>query len=267
MVKWKQNKKYVFRKNALKLIAGGCMAALFLTACGGVTEEQLAARVSAIEMMEQGRYEDAVDVFNSLVQEARSVTDFELDVLKYRAEAEYQLGDCDAALHTYKTLIEVDKKRPEYCYLASLMLSKTGSLQDARTFLESGKELDQDHKVPGYLEASMAYADGCAAAGETELSQAVYQQLIREGFGTTKIYNRLVMNAIKAEDYKLALDLAAKGLALPDTEAVQQLKFNEAVCYEYLGEFSKALELFRAYANSYGSDERVAHEIAFLETR
>ena len=48
---------------------------------------------------------------------------------------------------------------------------------------------------------------------------------------------------------------------------MQQLKFNEAVCYEYLGEFSKALELFRAYAATYGSDERVAHEIAFLETR
>ena len=267
MIKWKQDKKSGFRKNASKFLAVSCLTALFLTACGGVTEEQLAARVSAIELMEQGRYEDAVDVFNHLVQEAQAVTEFELDILKYRAEAEYQLGDYDAALHTYKTLIEVDKKCPEYCYLASLMLSKAGSLQEALAFLDSGKELDRDHKVAGYLEASMAYADGCAAAGETERSQAVYQQLIEEGFGTTGLYNRLMMRAIEAEDYKQALDLAAKGLALADTEAVQQLKFNEAVCYEYLGEFSKALELFRAYAATYGSDERVAHEIAFLETR
>ena len=48
---------------------------------------------------------------------------------------------------------------------------------------------------------------------------------------------------------------------------MQELKFNEAVCYEYLGDFSKALELFRAYAAEYGTDEQVAHEIAFLETR
>ena len=182
MVKWKQDKKNGFRKNASKLMAVVCLAAFVLTACGGVTEEQLAARVSAIELMDQGRYEEAVDVFNDLVQEATAVTEFELDILKYRAEAEYQLGDYDAALHTYKTLIEVDKERPEYCYLASLMLSKMGDLQEAQTFLDSGKELDRDRKVPGYLEASMAYADSCAAAGETELSQAAYQQLIEEGF-------------------------------------------------------------------------------------
>ena len=48
---------------------------------------------------------------------------------------------------------------------------------------------------------------------------------------------------------------------------MQELKFNEAVCYEYLGDFAKALELFRAYAAEYGTDARVAHEIAFLETR
>jgi len=43
--------------------------------------------------------------------------------------------------------------------------------------------------------------------------------------------------------------------------------FNEAVCYEYLGQYEKALSLFLAYIETYGSDERAEHEIAFLVTR
>ena len=79
--------------------------------------------------------------------------------------------------------------------------------------------------------------------------------------------SNLTTIAIYKRDYEEALKTAAKGLILTDGLAMQELKFNEAVCYEYLGDFSKSLELFRAYAAEYGTDERVAHEIAFLETR
>ena len=76
-----------------KLLAVSAVAAMVLTGCGGVSEEMLAERESAINMMENGDYEGAVAVFNELVADAESVTDVELDILKYRAEAEYLLGD------------------------------------------------------------------------------------------------------------------------------------------------------------------------------
>jgi hypothetical protein len=93
------------------------------------------------------------------------------------------------------------------------------------------------------------------------------QELIDGGHGSTAIYNCLMLMAMNAGDYEEALKTAAKGLILTDGLAMQELKFNEAVCYEYLGDFSKPLELFRAYAAEYGTDEQVVHEIAFLETR
>ena len=43
---------------------------------------------------------------------------FEIDVLKYRGEAEFLLGDYGAAAYTYDTLAKVDKPRAEYYYLA-----------------------------------------------------------------------------------------------------------------------------------------------------
>ncbi len=242
-------------------------ASLFLSACGGVTEEMRETRESAIAMMEAGDYEGAVAAFNGLVEKAGSVTEFELDVLKYRAEAEFLLGDYAAAVHTYRTLIEVDKERPEYYYFASMALARDGQMEAALEFLESGKKLDEKFEVAGFFEATMALAEGYEANGAFEAAKSMYQELIDGGLGSTEIYNRLMVMAMDDEDYEEALRMAAKGLILTDGLAVQELKFNEAVCYEYLGEFAKALELFRAYVAEFGSDERAEHEIAFLETR
>ena len=130
-----------------------------------------------------------------------------------------------------------------------------------------GKELDKKLEAAGLWEATLALAEGYEAGGLTEKAKDVYLEMIDGGHGSTDIYNRLMIMAMDGEDYEEALNLAAKGLILTDGLAVQELKFNEAVCYEFLGEFSKALELFRAYAAEFGSDDRVAHEIAFLETR
>ncbi|MBQ7796849.1 MAG: hypothetical protein IJ374_09875 [Lachnospiraceae bacterium] len=256
-----------FGKSLGKLAAALCMAAMVLTACGGVTEEQLATRESAIAMMESGDYEGAVAAFNGLVKEAASVTEFELDILKYRAEAEFLLEDYEAALHTYRTLMEVDEERPEYCYMASMALSKAGQMHDAVLFLESGEALDKKLEAAGFFEATVALAEGYEAGGNLDAAKGIYQELIDGGRGNSDLYNRLMVMAMGEGNYEEALKMAAKGLILTDGLAVQELKFNEAVCYEYLGNFAKALELFRAYAAEFGSDERVEHEIAFLETR
>ena len=243
------------------------LSTVLLTACGGVTEEMLATRESAIAMMENGDYESAVAAFNGLVEDAVKVTEFELDILKYRAEAEFLLEDYAAAVHTYKTLMEVDKELPEYCYFAAIAMARDGQTEEALGLLERGKELDEKLEVTGFFEATLALAESYEAGGQIEAARTIYQELVNDGHGNTEIYNRLTVMAMDDGDYEGALGIAAKGLILTDDLALQELKFNEAVCYEFLGEFSKALELFRAYAAEYGSDERVAHEIAFLETR
>ncbi|MBR5266578.1 MAG: hypothetical protein IKU20_00095 [Lachnospiraceae bacterium] len=254
-------------KKISSLMAALCLTSVLLTACGGVTEEMLVTRESAIVMMEEGNYEGAVAAFNGLVENAKKVTEFELDILKYRAEAEFLLKDYEAALHTYQTLKEVDKERPEYCYVSVMALANLGRISDAEAMLEAGVKLDKKHEAAGYYEAKLALADGYEACGNVDAAEGIYQELIALGFGNSSIYNRLMLITMNEGDYEGALTWAAKGMILEDDLAMQELKFNEAVCYEFLGEFKKALELFKAYEAAYGSDERVAHEIAFLETR
>ena len=75
------------------------------------------------------------------------------------------------------------------------------------------------------------------------------------------------MEQINSGNYEEALQHAEAGLALSDDRAKKEIAFNQAVCYEYLGQYEKALELFRSYEEQYGQDEKADHEIAFLVTR
>lgn len=273
-------------KHSGKFLVAGAVTAMILTGCGGASEEMLAARESAIEMMENGDYESAVSVLNGLVEEAGSVTDFELDILKYRAEAEYMLGDYVSAAYSYDILNQVDEERAEYCYFGSMCLAKAGDVSGAKELLEKGKFLDgpgaedenakkskkkseetADTATAGYMEAMIALGNALSENGDKSGAGLIYDEVIQSGFATTEIYNRLMTDSMKNGDYVTALDLAGKGMALTDGLAIQELKFNEAVCYEYLGNWEKALTLFESYAAEFGSDEKAEHEIAFLKTR
>ena len=87
---------------------------LLLTGCSHVTSEMKESRENGIALMESGDYEGAVAEFDSLIDQTTRVTSFEIDVLKYRGEAEFMLGDYGAAAYTYDTLAKVDKPRAEY---------------------------------------------------------------------------------------------------------------------------------------------------------
>lgn len=265
------------------------MAAIFLSGCGGISEEMLTQRDSAITMMENGDYEEAAAVFDSLVAEATSVTEFELDILKYRAEAEYLLGDYAAAAYTYDILNQVDEERPEYCYFGAMSLAQAGDLTKAQEMLKKGRTLednnrkdekdeknktDEGHEAVGaasgsvgYVEAVLLLGNALFDNGDKETANALYDELIAGGHATTEVYNRLVTDAMTAGDYEEALKLVEKGKQLTDGLAKKEICFNEAVCYEYLGNWSKALELFEAYVAEFGNDEKAEHEIAFLRTR
>ena len=87
---------------------------LSLTACGG-SREKYELRETAIQQMENGDYAAAIETFGQALEKSDGfVGEFELDVLKYRAEAEYESGDYKAAARTYDVLSQVDGEKPEY---------------------------------------------------------------------------------------------------------------------------------------------------------
>lgn len=81
------------------------------------------------------------------------------------------------------------------------------------------------------------------------------------------IYNRMALQAINEARYEEALTAINQGIGAADSLVMGDLIYNQAVAYEALGDFARALELFEAYNQSYGPDPQVEEEIAFLKTR
>ena len=243
-----------------------CMMAL-LSGCGHVTEEMKESRKNGIALLENGDYEGAIKTFDDLIDQAEHVTSFEIDVLKYRGEAEFRLGDYGAAAYTYDTLAKADKPRAEYYYLGAVSLANSNDTEGAKNRLDSGEQKDKSHTAAGYAEAMEALGAAYMTSGKQDEADAVYQSLVEEGFSSTEVYNQWMMAAMENGDYEEALSHAETGLSLEDDKAKKELSFNQAVCYEYLGQYEKALELFRAYEEQYGQDDKADHEIAFLVTR
>lgn len=267
---YKQYKKTRKKSKLKKSIAPALLLSgmlLLLTGCSHVTSEMKEGRENGIALMESGDYEGAVAEFDSLIAQTTRVSSFEIDVLKYRGEAEFMLGDFGAAAYTYDTLAKVDKPRAEYYYLGAVSLANSGDADGARNRLESGTSADAKHEAAGYAEAMEALGAAYMTAGEETKADEIYQKLVDEGFSSTEVYNRWMMAAMEKGDYEEALSHAEAGLALFDDRAKKELAFNQAVCYEYLRQYEKALELFRSYEEQYGQDEKADHEIAFLVTR
>ncbi|EFE91846.1 tetratricopeptide repeat protein [Oribacterium sp. oral taxon 078 str. F0262] len=153
--------------------------ALTLSSCANREAEEL--RLSGIELVEKGKYEEAVKKLDEALDKSHGrVSRLQFDILTYRAESEYMLGDLDAASHTLEILEKVDKKREVYQKLkervnAKLLLRQAsrsldeGKLEEARNFLDqaraAGLSADRDlvFDEAVYLERSARWEEAYRA--------------------------------------------------------------------------------------------------------
>lgn len=121
---------------------------LAFTGCSSKGKEREELRMAGIAKMDAGDYAGAAADFEAAIQASTGrVGDFEIDVLNYRAEAEYKLGDYAAAAHTYDVLLEVDKTQVDYLYRAASAKALAGDAQGALDAYLEGVELEK--KKPG----------------------------------------------------------------------------------------------------------------------
>ena len=68
-------------------------------------------------------------------------------------------------------------------------------------------------------------------------------------------------------DYESALSAIQDGIALGDSESLQELLSYEIAVYEQMGDFATAKVKMESYLESYPDDESAAREYVFLKTR
>lgn len=254
-------------KKTIRLICMVLLAGMMICGCKAGGPSKTEYRMEGIEKLEGKDYAGAIEAFDQAITLSKgAVGRFELDVLKYRGEAEYRLGDYAAAAHTYDILFQVDKEIPEYRYLRCMANAKAGSLDSALEDYTSQAAAD---KEPSDLSAAALLVLGSALEDneETGIAMTLYQQAVAAGVQNSELYNRMGLCKMKEKSYDEALQYFDQGIQAGDGEVLPSLKFNQAVTYEYQGEFAKALEALEAYVSAYGSNEEIDREITFLKTR
>lgn len=247
-------------------IAGIICILLISGGCSGNQKEKTEYRNKGIEALNAGNFEEALADFEAaLAKSGGRAGGFEFDVLKYRGEAEYQMGDYAAAAHTFDILIQADKERAEYLYMRCIALAADGGWEAALSDYNRAKEKDAD--AAGSKEAFLMIGRVLEEENQSEKAMELYQKALDEGSAGGEIYNRMGLCRLREEKYNEALELFQKGISLGEEETLKELAFNEAVAYEYTGDFEKALECMQNYERTYGSSAETEHEIAFLKTR
>lgn len=316
-IRTEQNRKGEHRASKRRGCLSGRLAlsaAVLMTAAfslGGCKEkgpDKQELRMSGIEKLDAGDYSGAVADLDAAIQASTGkVGAFEIDVLKYRAEAEYMLKDYLAAAHTYDVLMQVDKKEAGYLYLDAAMKAlggdTEGALQDYQEGVKLEKESSKKTKEPdadgqaagfGRMEALAAVGEACLRDGRQEEVSGLYDDAIQDGAAGPSVFNTMGLTYMEAGEYEEALSCfdraiqAGSSQAVPNgaesdesaadgtgagnggsgtDPAVKNARFNQAAVYEYQGQYQKALQAFQSYVADFGPDEAAQKEIVFLQTR
>jgi len=269
---WRQTAKIII--TLLCVMLASCL----LCSCGKNTRKEKELREQAIGFMEQGNYSAAVARFD----EALSYKDgkygsLELDILRYKAEAQVLAGDYASAADTYAELRKLDGDKPEYMNLEVICKVRAGeSLTKCLQLYEHSCEVDPTGT--GNSQALYVLGSALSKSGDEQfVNKAIelYERALNtEGAQTGELYNRIGSMIFEQGDYDTAIDWFQKGIEfvqnhpeMGEEDVLASLKYNIAICYEYKQEYETAKNLFQEYAQQYGSNEVIEHEIDFLESR
>ncbi len=217
--------------------------------------------------MDAGNYPETVRLLDEALQKSDGLVGaFELDVLQYRAEAEYRMGDYSSAADTYDVLWQADgdKSKTEYLTRCCAMLVLAGRLDEAKEQYNVLYPLEKESEDT--VQVLLALGEALNGADRRTEATELYRQAVDDGVRNGELYNRLALNEIDIGEYDQALAFIDLGLAAGDG-ARGNLLYNQAVILEKKLDFAGALRVLEDYEREFGASEEVEKEIAFLKTR
>ena len=215
---FKMKKKWIY-------IAVSIMIMLLCTGCGEREEKQLNYRQKGITLMENGKYEAALEEFqNALDMSLGEIGENEVDICFYKAEALYRLGDIEGAMNVYTSIITYNEDAKAYFQRGNLYYSlgdEENAMKDYAAALEQEKK-DYDLYI-GVYEALIAHGK------EKEALEYLNQALEISG---NSAYDKM-------QKGRICFMLGEKDQAVSLLE--EAVKGKEKTAYYYLAEIYYAL--------------------------
>ena len=188
-------------------------------------------------------------------------------------------GDTSMAIRIYRVFADYGYVQEGKSYLSSALKNHGDSMTDyekgtvhyyleeyeeAKSYLEKAKSDGKKEDTQIILMLGMTYEK----LGDSNYAASVYNQYIENVGPHPAMYNQLGLCKLEAGEYEAALNAFNSGLAIETgNDYIQQLRFNQIVAYEYLGEFERAASLMNGYLVSYPDDRQAVREYEFLRTR
>lgn len=239
-----------------------------------------------------GKLQDAIETCSAnILLRANSV-----DAHFIRGRMKLAAGDFDGAISDFNKIIELDGENPELyiqiyesmnengydeqgkMYLDELVrLSDSGNVrltdfqkgklafsqeryEDAREYLEKARS----EGVPGII---LYLGKTYEALKDLKFAASLYQSYLEKYPEDGEVWNQLGLCCTKFEAYDDAINAFEKAKSGSGDINHEALLFNEAVVYEYKGDFETAGALMSEYLKAYPDDGTAKKEYAFLKSR
>ena len=237
-----------------------------------------------------GQYEDAKARFDSII----GIKSKAVDAYVERGTVLLALNQPEDAKKDFDTAVELTPKDYGLAIDIYCALREAGYEAEGDAYLQ--KAVDSgDKKMPDYdkgrlyfyledYSSSRDYLEKAKGNGNSSeelilllgqcyenLNDRTYALTVYQSYLTASqskaVYNQMGICYANSGDYENALATFQTGLGLSDATFDQELKFNEIVTYEKLGDHIKAKELCTEYLQEYPQDEAAQREYLFLKTR
>lgn len=205
------------------------------------------------------QYDNVIEAFEKAINE---------DVTNY-----------DTYIQVYEKLVDMDREDIASEYLKAALNIQGNEVKDHLKRVEVYYLLGDYEKAKAELEQVSNYEDKEAKYYIAKMyeqmedynsAMAIYQgELANQTTEPAVVYNQIAMCKMKQRDFNGALSMIEQGLKEPSLtlEQAKQLRWNEAMIYEQMGDYKTAYNKIKEYGDSYSYTEDVEKELAFLKTR
>lgn len=239
--------------------------------------------------MKQGKYAQAEEIYSAIT----SLKKKEKDAYYLRGCARLHQNRYEDAVLDFEKAFALDPNNLQLVTDAYVEMKEAGFGEQGKTYLQEfmqkkDKNLKEGEKGVMYYyledyENARIYLDAFINGNDPKLSMilgqtyeklgnlnyaaGVYQTYLDKNDPDAALYNSLGICLMNQQKYDEAIKAFESGVAMGDSDYLQELNFNLIVANEYIGNFSQAKTMIQEYLQTYPDDAKAKKENDFLKTR
>lgn len=242
---------------------------VFVIVTLNVFSEKKKLRREAMELYEQGKYEEALAKFDEALAEKQFFADgINADIQMYRGDCLIHLEEFVQAGDTYRSIRDeygsrhYDKEQIEY------LLDLTNGLERFRQGDYISTVATFTRAVENGHEDMAIYAALCYENQSDFEKMREYLDIYAGYHGMdTYMYYKYASYYFKLGDYGQAIAYLNQGEACQDGLYLQKIKYAKIICYKETLDFDMAYDLANQYVAAYPDDREGKDLQAYLDTR